>query len=397
MTIQDVEKQGLLIYKVIRGSHAYGTNLPTSDTDYSGIYIQPLDDLLGFGFRDQVNDSKNDIVYYEIKRFLELLSSNNPTVLELLNTPEDCVVYKHTVMDMILENKEKFITKNCRNSFGGYARQQISKAQGLNKKMNWEQSQVTRKGPLDFCYVIEGEKSIPLTDFLEKNNIDQKFCGVSKIPHARDMYALFFDNISRFIYQHESQEEREKIKKAYQEERYDLGFKGIVIENSNKIRLSNIPKDMQHTCIFYYNEDGYSMHCRKFKEYEDWLKNRNTQRYVEIENHQQSIDGKNMMHTRRLLDMAKEIALGQGINVRRSNAEFLISIRQGKVNLEDLIKHAETEIKEIDKLYSESNLPEEVEKKFVNDLLIEIRKHFYLLEYVKIQDQLVIEAREKEA
>jgi len=375
MTVQEVEKQGILIYKVIRGSHAYGTNLPSSDTDYSGIYLQSLDDILGFGYRDQVNDSKNDIVYYEIRRFLELLASNNPTVLELLNISEDCIVYKHPVMDMILENKEKFITKNCRNSFGGYARQQISKAQGLNKKMNWEQSQVTRKGPLDFCYVVEGQKTIPLIDFLKQNGIDQKFCGISKIPHARDMYALFFDsNLESSI-----------------------GFRGIVVENSNKIRLSNIPKDMQHTCIFYYNEDGYSMHCRKYKEYEEWLKNRNTQRYVEIENHQQSIDGKNMMHTRRLLDMAKEIALGQGINVRRPNAEFLISIRQGKVNLEDLIQHAEDEIKEIDKLYIESNLPDNVDMNFVNDLLIEIRKHFYLLEYVKIQDQLVIEAREKEA
>ena len=375
MTVQEVERQGILIYKVIRGSHAYGTNLPSSDIDYSGIYIQSLDDIIGLKYREQVNDSKNDIVYYEIRRFLELLASNNPTVLELLNISEDCIVYKHPVMDMILENKEKFITKNCRNSFGGYARQQISKAQGLNKKMNWEQSQVTRKGPLDFCYVIEGQKTIPLIDFLKQNEIDQKYCGLSKIPHARDMYALFFDsNLESSI-----------------------GFRGIVVENSNKIRLSNIPKDMQHTCVFYYNEDGYSMHCRKFKEYEEWLKNRNTQRYVEIENHQQSIDGKNMMHTRRLLDMAKEIALGQGINVRRPDAEFLISIRQGKVNLEDLIQHAEDEIKEIDKLYAESNLPDNVDKNFVNDLLIEMRKHFYLLEYVKIQDQLVIEAREKEA
>jgi hypothetical protein len=315
-----------------------------------------------------------------------------------LNTPEDCIVYKHPVMDMILENKEKFITKNCRNSFGGYARQQISKAQGLNKKMNWEQSQVTRKGPLDFCYVIEGEKPIPLIDFLKQNGIDQKFCGISKIPHARDMYALFHDFNSQIIYcENRTEEERKILKEKFDKENYDLGFKGIVVENSNKIRLSNIPKDLKYNCVFYYNEDGYSMHCRKYKEYEEWLKNRNTQRYVEIENHQQSIDGKNMMHTRRLLDMAKEIALGQGINVRRPNAEFLISIRQGKVNLEDLIQHAEDEIKEIDKLYIESNLPDNVDMNFVNDLLIEIRKHFYLLEYVKIQDQLVIEAREKEA
>ena len=356
MTIEQIEKQGLLIYKVIRGSHAYGTNLPASDTDYSGIYVQQSDDILGLGYREQVSDAKNDIVYYEVRRFLELLASNNPTVLELLNTPEDCIVYKHPVMDMILEQRDGFITKVCRNSFGGYARQQISKAQGLNKKMNWEQSQVTRKGPLDFCYVVEGEKSIPLIDFLKQNEIDQKHCGLSKIPHARDMYALFVDrNLESSI-----------------------GFRGIVAENSNKIRLSNIPKDMQHTCVFYYNEDGYSMHCRKFKEYEEWLKNRNTQRYIEIENHQQSIDGKNMMHTRRLLDMAKEIAQGRGINVRRPDAEFLISIRQGKIDLQTLLDHADAEIKEVDRLFLESDLPEMVDMGFVHKLLVDVRKQFYL-------------------
>lgn len=380
MTIQQIEDQGLLIYKVLRGSHAYGTNVPTSDMDYSGIFIQPLDDILGFYYQDQASDSKGDIVYYEIKRFLELLSSNNPTILELLNTPEDCIVYKHPIMDMVLENKEKFITKICKNSFGGYARQQIEKASGLNKKMNWEKSKVTRKEPLDFCYVLLEEKSIPIKKYLEDNNIIQKYCGVSKISHARDMYALFFDSGSQDIYEnYHTEESRNLQKEIYNKNFYDLGFKGIVVEKSNKIRLSSIPKGKTPEVLFYYNEDGYSMHCREYKEYQNWLKNRNVQRYVDIENHQQQIDGKNMLHTRRLLDMAKEIALGKGINVRRPNADYLISIRQGKVNLEELLKHAENEILEIDKLFEESNLPDKVDMDFVNDLLIKIRKEFYQL------------------
>lgn len=379
MTIEQIDKNGLLIYKVIRGSHAYGTNLPTSDTDYSGIYIQPIDDILGLDYQDQVSDAKNDIVYYEVRRFLELLSSNNPTVLELLNTPEDCIVYKHPVMDMILEQREKFITKICRNSFGGYARQQIQKAQGLNKKMNWEKSKVTRKGPLDFCYVVIGERAIPLIEYLEKNDIDQKFCGVAKVPHARDMYCLYFDSLSQNIYTNgNTEQERSEYKQRHLPGTYDLGFKGLVIEGSNKIRLSSIPKHMMHECVFYYNEDGYSMHCREFKEYQTWLSERNTQRYVDIENHAQSIDGKNMMHTRRLLDMAKEIAQGKGINVRRPDAEFLISIRQGKIDLQTLLDHADTEIEEIDRLFLESNLPEKVDMIFVDKLLVDVRKRFYL-------------------
>ena len=101
------------LYLVIRGSHAYGTNIETSDTDYAGVFIQSVDDILGNKYVEQVNDDKNDIVIYELRRFLELLGKNNPTVLELLNTPEDCVIYKDPIFDTILENSAQFITKIC--------------------------------------------------------------------------------------------------------------------------------------------------------------------------------------------------------------------------------------------------------------------------------------------
>jgi hypothetical protein len=38
-----------------------------------------------------------------------------------MNTPEDCVIYKHPLYDLILEHKNDFITKVCAKSFGGYA------------------------------------------------------------------------------------------------------------------------------------------------------------------------------------------------------------------------------------------------------------------------------------
>ena len=97
---------------VIRGSHAYGTNIETSDTDYAGVFIQSKEDIFGFNYKEQINDDKNDTVIYEIKRFLQLLASNNPTVLELLNTPKDCIIYKDPIFDLVLENRDKFITKD---------------------------------------------------------------------------------------------------------------------------------------------------------------------------------------------------------------------------------------------------------------------------------------------
>lgn len=356
----------LPLYLVIRGSHAYGTNIESSDIDYAGVFIQSLDDILGLKYKEQINDDNNDIVIYEIRRFLQLLASNNPTVLELLNTPEDCVIYKHPVFDKVLKNRESFITKVCAKSFGGYAKQQISKAKGQDKKQNWEKDKVTRKTPLDFCYIHRGEKSIPLVDFMDEKKMDQKFCGLSNVPHSRDTYALFYD--------FKEEETDGEIK--------NLGFKGIAFEDSNQVRLSSIPIDTPKNYFIghiSYNKDGYSQHCKDYLSYQEWLENRNEARWVDVQSHGQKIDGKNMMHCKRLMEMAKEIGQGKGIIVRRPNASELIAIRKGEVDLQTLIDSVENEIKEIDMIFENSNLPEKIDENFVNKMIVEIRKQIYKL------------------
>ena len=87
--IEEKSPGSIPVYLVIRGSHAYGTNIETSDVDYSGVFVQSQDSIYGMSYKEQINDDNNDIVIYEIRRFLELLEKNNPTILELLNTPED--------------------------------------------------------------------------------------------------------------------------------------------------------------------------------------------------------------------------------------------------------------------------------------------------------------------
>lgn len=374
---------------VIRGSQAYGTNLPTSDIDYAGVYIQSQEDIYGTRYREQINDDKNDTVFYEIRRFLELVASNNPTILELLNTPDDCIIYKHPLFDEILKHKDSFITKVCAKSFGGYAIQQIKKAKGQDKKQNWEKEKVTRKDVLDFVYVLEGGQSIPWKVWNSERGYEEKFCGVVNVPNARDVYAVYFDTDANNCFGESIPEQmRENSKRLRKEAGLPMGFgyKGIVksgegesLAESNALRLSSIPKGEHPICHVAYNKDGYTAHCKDYKSYQDWLENRNEQRWVDVQSHGQKIDGKNMMHCRRLLEMAREIGEGLGINVRRSNREYLISIRKGEIDLESLIAQAELDIVEIDEIFKNSNLPDSVDPELVHDLLVKIRKDFYKL------------------
>ncbi len=378
------------LFVVLRGSHAYGTNVESSDEDYAGVYIQDMNDILGNNYKEQINDDKNDTVFYEVKRFVELLSTANPTMIELLNTPEDCIIYKHPSFDSIIKEKDKFITRKCKHSFGGYAKQQISKASGQDKKVNWEKDKVSRKNTIDFVYFFEEGKTIQLSEYLEKTGLDQRFCGLSSLPHARDIYSLYYDFNSAALYS-EKLTKNSRIISKFLFKLSNLialsgfklspgnGYNGIAFEKSNSIRLSSIPKYADGFIGYItYNKDAYSQHCDDYRSYQTWLKNKNEARWVDVEAHGQKIDGKNMLHCQRLLNMAKEIAEGKGVIVRRPDAEYLKSIRKGQIDLQTLIDAAEATIKEIDYIFDNNKtLPEEVPQELVSELILGIRKSIY--------------------
>lgn len=343
------------LFLVIRGSHSYGTNIETSDFDYGGVFIQAEDDILGNKYIEQINDDTNDIVIYEVKRYLELLGTNNPNILELLNTPEDCILYKDPIFDIVLENKDVFISKACANSFGGYAVQQIKKAKGQNKKQNWEKDKIKRKDVLDFLYVMRGSDTIKWKKFAERYYLKQDLCGLVNMNHAKNVYALYYGNPS---------------------------YKGLVkIENgevvSNQLKLSSIPKEESVLYYVYYNLEGYESHCKDYRSYQTWLKERNEARWVDVKSHNQKIDGKNMMHCKRLLEMAIEIGEGKGINVRRNNAKELIDVRKGRVDLEKLIEESEDLINKMDEVFEKSGLPKKPDMDKINNILVKIRKETY--------------------
>src|SRR5882672_8700158 len=104
-----------LILKCVSGSKAYNLALPTSDTDIKGVFILPQKELYGLTYTEQVANSNNDEVFFEVGRFVGLLCKNNPNILELLSTPENWVLYRHPLMKLI--KPEDYLSKLCLDTF----------------------------------------------------------------------------------------------------------------------------------------------------------------------------------------------------------------------------------------------------------------------------------------
>lgn len=394
--IKWLEDNNLIVYEVMTGSQAYGTATPTSDVDIKGVFIQPLDDILGFGYVPQISDETNDKTYYEIQRFIELLHVNNPGVLEMLFSPVDVVLFKHAIFKPLLDDRMNFLTKKCKKSFSEYAIGQVKKASGLNKKM-FNPMDKKRKDLLEFCYVPHEQGSIQVKTFLQNNELKQEFCGLSAIDHMRFTYGLYYDYVAHaekygkesspvvFTWFIESEISNSKLDK-FDEVKFEiLGYNGLVNdeEKSNDITLSNVPKNATPLTFVQVNLDGYSSHCKKYKEYWDWVKNRNEARYADNMLHAGGYDGKNLAHCFRLLQVATEIAEGKGVIVRRENREELLSIRRGEYDYDAIMKKSTDLMDGMEKIYESSILPDDISFESLNKILIDMRKKRYFTEKAK--------------
>lgn len=111
------------------GSHAYGTNVPTSDLDIRGAAMHSKDDiLLGRGFEQVINE-KTDTVIYSVKKLVSLLANCNPNVIEMLGLKPQHYLYVSDVGRELLDNRDMFLSMKCVGSFMGYANQQMYRLQ----------------------------------------------------------------------------------------------------------------------------------------------------------------------------------------------------------------------------------------------------------------------------
>lgn len=333
------------IYQYIRGSKAHGISTPQSDTDMGGVFVCPNNQLLGLGsdYRDEESDEKHDIVYWELNKFARLLTTSNPTVLEALFVDPEFILVKDPAIMPFLEHRDEFLTKECFNPFGGYAVSQIKKARGLNKMI--VRPILERKTPVDFCYITYKNDTISIKKWLEEFNLSENDISLAKLNHARDAYAVFI---------------------------YPGGF---CKPNGNDVHVNNLPKGLQSVGTLFFNKDAYTIHCREYKQQKEWEQKRNPVRYQS--NLNKNYDAKNMSECFRLVQTCIEIANGDTYHVNRKgiDAPLLLDIRAHKFEYDELMGMLEGKIEEMNKAIENSTIRETVDRDFVNQLVLDIRKN----------------------
>jgi uncharacterized protein len=340
-----------LIFRAVAGSRAYGTARPESDTDIRGIFALSAQAYLATAPPpDQVADPRGDIVHYSLKRFVELAASANPNILELLFLPEDCVQHSSPAMDLVLAERDLFVTRETFASHVGYAQAQIKRARGQNK---WVNNPQPAEPPAReaFCRVIPktpGDGRAPYRPLpLAEAGVALPECHCAAVEHARALYRLY---------------------------RYGPGARGVF--RNGVLVCESIPvEDEEARCLglLLYNRDAYEQAMRDHRSYWEWRRNRNDARWLSQERGERDYDAKNMMHTFRLLLSGGNI-LRHGAPLVRMTGEkllFLQRILAGEFTYNQLIERAEDLVRELEVLHSASTLPERADVARVNALLQE--------------------------
>lgn len=181
------------------GSHAYGTNIETSDLDVRGIAINTADEILSGNCFEQVVNNETDTTIYSLNKIVRLLSNVNPNTIEILGLkPEHYLILSDCGKDL-LNNSHMFLSKVCIHSFGGYANAQLRKLENLtNREIGAEQREKYIKESIDHAmydlktrYSDNGKGIKVYVDKNEENEFDLFIDAELKHYPLRDYTGLW--------------------------------------------------------------------------------------------------------------------------------------------------------------------------------------------------------------
>jgi predicted nucleotidyltransferase len=334
------------ILRVVAGSNAYGTNNPSSDWDERGIFVDEMPRIvLPFEKIEQVTLSHDDIVLFELSKYMPLLLTQNPNVIELIWTDEKDVLHKTELGQLLLDNRKSFLSKQVKESYAGYAHSQLKRIKGHNKWINNPQPEQEPE-PKDFTSVVwnfsgakEFNKKVP-------------FSGFVAIDLGDGHYSLW------------SMDKLKIDRKPWIDKRGNPN--PIPKQEFEKFNPNNLPPDM----IVKLNKTLFESHHTNWKAYWNWKTHRNEKR-SELEE-KYGYDVKHAMHLIRLLRSGVDILEHGIVPVRRPDREYLLDIRNGKYTYEEIVAESERLTQKVEEVSKKTLLPSEPDYGLAREIMMEI-------------------------
>jgi hypothetical protein len=345
-----------VLFECVAGSRAYGTGVSTSDEDIRGLFAVPAARYLDLTSpADQLSDDRGNVVYYSLRRFIELLTHANPNILELLFMPDDCILKSSPEFHLLVEQRDAFISKQCADTHAGYAMAQIKKAKGQNKWINNPKPE-TAPSKEDFCFVIPW---LPVAQNFPARPVPLRTVGwplneyhAARLEHSRDIYRLYhYGAQSRGVF------------------RGDMIVCESILEEDESARFAG---------FLLYNEHAWKQALADHHNYWAWRRDRNEARWQQQERGELDFDSKNMMHTVRLLLSGKSLMkFGRPIvRFTGDDLTLLMSIREGRLSFDEIMSIAQDILTDCERVKATADLPDVCNIAQANALLKEVTEHW---------------------
>ncbi len=342
-TLKDLMVINLLV-KHRAGSHAYGTNIATSDQDFRGIFCaDPINVRTPFFRIEEAEDtSEEDTKLYELANYMKLCVACNPNIIETLCVDRSDIVSSSFGYELLRRHRQELLSSQIAATTTGYALSQLKRIKGHNKWINNPQPEL-QPVPANHLSVVQWLGA-------EKNlhpDVYQFWNNHRLIPFGNDMFGVV------------------------QADGYKLwdAERGNLNDNFDGNR-----EDYNNTYLMVvkWNRDEFKTKLEKWQQYWTWKKERNKVRSELEEQH--GYDTKHAMHLVRLLRMGVEALRDGVILVKRPDAEELLSIRNGAWTYDELVSYADKMKDEVDNVWLEkTSLPEKADLELAADLIMAVQ------------------------
>lgn len=368
MNTKDLAEQNL-IYKVRTGSHAYGTNLATSDVDSAGIFIPPVEYFFGLQAFDLLSEqNEEDHSYYSLRKYANLAVANNPNVLELLFVDESDILLRTEVSDELRAHRHAFLSQRCQKTFVGYAKAQLHRIRTHTKWLSQEMQDMQTLWPYIMnCQVTSDWVSWRFGSNMLKR-VEQEFAKDEKFHVQVLGQPSDLMRAAKYHFYHTT---------AVPAGNQILGvFKGssIICPDPDDERFLKELAPGKHL----FQKHLYDEAKKKRDQYVTWMAERNPKRHeTELKF---GYDTKHAMHLIRLLRAGYEILTEGDLLVRRPDAAELLDIRAGKWTYEQIVGYADEMVAKIDNVGTEAGrkfaVPPLPRLDTINSLVIRITKDY---------------------